>query len=393
MPSRSLAGSAFALISILSFRFHDPALSADLSSDLFHDGFESSTTAAWSATEAPVYVQFVSPRPRNRRSGPSRWRSKRIIRLYSTSFFGHAAKGSTRISCPWRSSPWPIWACRRNSSKRSMSKVAPEKKPRRKRAEGLVARRCRKNCRVSAGNTPSPNRSCGTELSKIRGEASEQLEYIPRASRSSSTCVEYARTCCEETIQRAPKPPQAIEKGLPGPGLLAHVALSKYGDHLPLSPAGHLRVQQPRDFPIHTTLLDCRKRRAGGAARRLDAARIASPKTYGYWSPCPHQAALSDRRGRAGARRGRSAGHAPRPRHVRAPEESAGGRNAHLRHESVDGACSEMEVGATIPRIYASTRIAQPVNQPAMYRDHSYARAVLHLTFQDLTTGFTGAKI
>jgi len=25
-----------------------------------------------------------------------------------------------------------------------------------------------------------------------------------------------------------------IEKGLPGPGLLAHVAASKYGDHLPL---------------------------------------------------------------------------------------------------------------------------------------------------------------
>ena len=27
---------------------------------------------------------------------------------------------------------------------------------------------------------------------------------------------------------------QPIEKGLPGPGLLAHVAVSKYGDHLPL---------------------------------------------------------------------------------------------------------------------------------------------------------------
>ena len=32
----------------------------------------------------------------------------------------------------------------------------------------------------------------------------------------------------------APKPPQPIGKGLPGPALLAHVILSKFGDHLPL---------------------------------------------------------------------------------------------------------------------------------------------------------------
>jgi transposase len=32
----------------------------------------------------------------------------------------------------------------------------------------------------------------------------------------------------------ADKPPQPIEKGLPGPGLLAEVITSKYADHLPL---------------------------------------------------------------------------------------------------------------------------------------------------------------
>lgn len=35
-------------------------------------------------------------------------------------------------------------------------------------------------------------------------------------------------------IKIAPKPPQPIEKALPGPGLLAYVAVSKLGDHLPL---------------------------------------------------------------------------------------------------------------------------------------------------------------
>jgi len=35
-------------------------------------------------------------------------------------------------------------------------------------------------------------------------------------------------------VVTAQKPMQPIEKGLPGPGLLAHVAVSKYSDHLPL---------------------------------------------------------------------------------------------------------------------------------------------------------------
>ena len=34
-------------------------------------------------------------------------------------------------------------------------------------------------------------------------------------------------------IVTAPKPAQPIDKGLPGPGLLAHVVTAKYADHLP----------------------------------------------------------------------------------------------------------------------------------------------------------------
>lgn len=78
-------------------------------------------------------------------------------------------------------------------------------------------------------------KGCGSELVKIREETSEQLEFVP----SSFRVLEHVRgvfACkgCEESITRSPKPPQAIEKGLPGPGLLAHVMLSKYGDHQPL---------------------------------------------------------------------------------------------------------------------------------------------------------------
>jgi hypothetical protein len=39
---------------------------------------------------------------------------------------------------------------------------------------------------------------------------------------------------CQEHVAIAGKPAQPIDKGLPGPGLLAQVVVSKYGDHLPL---------------------------------------------------------------------------------------------------------------------------------------------------------------
>ncbi len=66
-------------------------------------------------------------------------------------------------------------------------------------------------------------------------EVSEQLEYVP-ASLFIRQFVrpKYACRSCQEHVAIAAKPPQPIEKGLPGPGLLAHVITSKYGDHLPL---------------------------------------------------------------------------------------------------------------------------------------------------------------
>ncbi len=42
-----------------------------------------------------------------------------------------------------------------------------------------------------------------------------------------------ACTCCEAICQ-APLPLRPIERGRPGPGLLVHVLVSKYADHLPL---------------------------------------------------------------------------------------------------------------------------------------------------------------
>lgn len=76
---------------------------------------------------------------------------------------------------------------------------------------------------------------CGRLRTEISREVSEQLEYIPaqlKVLRHERVC--YACIDCEEHVATAPKPPQPIDKGLPGPGLLAYLTLSKYGDYLPL---------------------------------------------------------------------------------------------------------------------------------------------------------------
>ncbi len=76
---------------------------------------------------------------------------------------------------------------------------------------------------------------CGAAKKRIGEEVSEQLEYVP----ASVFILEhvrpkYACPCCQEHVSVADKPAKVIDKGVPGPGLVAHVLTSKYCDHLPL---------------------------------------------------------------------------------------------------------------------------------------------------------------
>jgi transposase len=76
---------------------------------------------------------------------------------------------------------------------------------------------------------------CGGSLfSRIGQDEREVLEYVPssfkviRHVRPKLSC----RAC--ETIVQAPMPSLPIERGRPGPGLMAHVAVAKFADHIPL---------------------------------------------------------------------------------------------------------------------------------------------------------------
>jgi len=75
---------------------------------------------------------------------------------------------------------------------------------------------------------------CGGALKKLGEDASEVLEYVP----ASFVVIRHVRPrmCCGkcDTILQAPAPSRPVERGLAGPGLLAHVLTAKFCDHLPL---------------------------------------------------------------------------------------------------------------------------------------------------------------
>jgi len=77
--------------------------------------------------------------------------------------------------------------------------------------------------------------SCRRDMQRIGEEVTEELDWRP-ASLFVTEHVrpKYACKHCQEGVAIAELPPRAIEKGRPGPGLLAQVLVSKYADHLPL---------------------------------------------------------------------------------------------------------------------------------------------------------------
>lgn len=77
--------------------------------------------------------------------------------------------------------------------------------------------------------------SCAKEMSRMGELVTEEVDYVP-ASVVVREIVrpKYACRGCQEGVMSAPLPPRPIEKGRPGPGLLAQVLVSKYADHLPL---------------------------------------------------------------------------------------------------------------------------------------------------------------
>jgi transposase len=134
--------------------------------------------------------------------------------------------------------------------------------------------------------------ACGSErLRKIGDDEREVLEYVPSHfkvivhQRPKLSC----RDC--ETITQPSMPSLPIERGRPGPGLIAHVAVSKYCDHLPLNRQSDIYAREGVELD-RSTLADWIGRAAwllAPVAERIGDYARAGPTIHADDTPIPVQ--------------------------------------------------------------------------------------------------------
>ena len=110
--------------------------------------------------------------------------------------------------------------------------------------------------RLAEAELPCPG--CGTPRQEIGTETTSQLDYRP-ASFFVIDHIEhkYACPCCSKQAQpqlvEAHRPEPPLGKGSPGAGLLAHLIVSKYLDHLPLYRQEQIMARQGLELARSTT--------------------------------------------------------------------------------------------------------------------------------------------
>jgi transposase len=145
----------------------------------------------------------------------------------------------------------------------------PPEQPTKKEKKGHGRRRRPKIVpRERRVHEPSPAElvcaCCGGQKKSISSdEVTERYEYRP----ASLLLVEHVRPrfrCakCQDGTTMAPLPPAPIDRGLAEAGLLAYVAASKFGDHLPLNRIKKILLREGVDFP-RSTLCDWVDQTAG----------------------------------------------------------------------------------------------------------------------------------
>jgi len=111
--------------------------------------------------------------------------------------------------------------------------VAPKQKPVR---ACLPAHLPREVEIIDLPEEEKPCPCCGGERHVIGEAVSGKLDYVPATLKVLETRrLKYACRPCEGNLAVAPLPASPIEQGMAAPGLLAHVLVSKFADHLPLN--------------------------------------------------------------------------------------------------------------------------------------------------------------
>jgi transposase len=93
---------------------------------------------------------------------------------------------------------------------------------------------------------------CGGRMRELGEDTAEMLEYV-RACFKVIRHVRPKLSCdaCDRIVQ-APAPSRPIDRGLAGPGLLAHVLVAKYADHMPLYRQSEIYAREGVDLDRST---------------------------------------------------------------------------------------------------------------------------------------------
>lgn len=135
---------------------------------------------------------------------------------------------------------------------KSEAEVEPDAKPKRQHSRKPLPDHLERREDVLM---PDETCTCGGSLRQVGEDITEELEYIPgrfvvnRIVRPRMSCKD-----CEIFIQ-ADLPSRPIERGRPGPGLLAHILVGKYCDHLPLDRQSRIYARDQVDLH-RSTLTD-----------------------------------------------------------------------------------------------------------------------------------------
>jgi len=131
---------------------------------------------------------------------------------------------------------------------------------------------------------------CHKQKQRIGSEETEKLEYVP-ASFYVKRYVRYKYACkdCESHISIGQLPAMAIDKGIAGEGLLAHIITSKYCDHNPLNRLESILRRHGVDINV-STMCDWVGKSADLLAplvKRLHEKILESPKINTDDTPIP----------------------------------------------------------------------------------------------------------
>ena len=76
---------------------------------------------------------------------------------------------------------------------------------------------------------------CRRAKDRIGEEVTRILEYVPsKLEVHEHVRPKYACRYCKDGVSSPPPPQRPIARGIAGPGLIAQIVVSKFGDHLPL---------------------------------------------------------------------------------------------------------------------------------------------------------------